>query len=89
MILVDILGIVAIGITIASTNSILLIIGRFLSGIIVGLNSALSPMYINEISPTEMSGPLGVFPQLHVTFGLFIAFAMSLLLPTEYELKNS
>ena len=30
--------------------------GRFLGGISVGINSVLVPLYINEISPSEISG---------------------------------
>jgi MFS family permease len=40
-------------------NIYLLIAGRAICGFAVGLNSALVPLYINEISPTSVSGIAG------------------------------
>lgn len=60
MILVDILGIIL---------SLLFLIGKFwagvlgrvMTGLIVGANSAIVPLYIREISPVEISGLTGSF----------------------------
>lgn len=37
-----------------------LFIGRFISGIAVGINSAIVPLYINDISPSAISGTTGL-----------------------------
>ena len=37
-------------------NPYSIIVGRFLGGISVGLNSVLVPLYINEMSPSKISG---------------------------------
>ena len=50
-----------------------LVIFRFLQGFIVGAYSAVSPLYIMEIAPKEISGTLGSYNQLLVCFGCFFA----------------
>ena len=47
-------------------------IGRILCGLTVGLNTTLIPLYIKEMSPTEMSGKTGSFNQLFVTIGVLL-----------------
>ena len=45
---------------------------RLLQGFCVGLFSAVAPLIVKELSPTEISGTLGTFNQLNVTLGVFL-----------------
>jgi major inositol transporter-like SP family MFS transporter len=53
------------GIAIASSGILMikgfapLLIGRFIAGISIGGNSAIVPLYINEVAPQELAGSLG------------------------------
>ena len=61
-------------------------IGRFLSGFGIGNFSVLCPLYVNEISPVEISGRLGSLMQLFGCIGLLFAYGFALALPTgQYE----
>ena len=57
-------------------------IGRFISGFCAGSFACLVPLYINEIAPLEVGGKVGAIVQFQVTFGIVIAYALALLLPT-------
>lgn len=50
-----------------------MIIGRLLAGIGIGISSALVPLYISEISPTEIRGALGSVNQLFICVGILAA----------------
>ena len=59
MIIVDIGGIIGVIICLVSINQVSLYMfyaGRALCGLVTGCNSALTPLYIKEISPISMSG---------------------------------
>lgn len=45
------------------------LIGRFISGLAVGFNSAIVPLYINEIMPTTLTGLGGSFNQGFLMIG--------------------
>eukprot|EP00899_Mesostigma_viride_P006409 jgi/Mesvir1/1576/Mv14546-RA.3 len=60
------------------------IIGRFITGIAVGITSALVPVYISEIAPTSMRGMLGSYNQLFVCVGILISYLLGI--PFEYNL---
>ncbi|KAK9115946.1 hypothetical protein Sjap_014893 [Stephania japonica] len=62
--------------TAQSVNS--MIIGRLLVGIGVGVSSALVPLYISEISPTEIRGTLGTVNQLFICIGILVALVAGL-----------
>lgn len=55
-----------------------MMIGRFLSGIGIGISSALVPLYISEISPTEIRGALGSANQLFICIGVLAALLAGL-----------
>lgn len=46
---------------------------RFCQGVFVGMYSALAPLIIKELAPTEISGTLGSYAQLCITFGISFA----------------
>jgi len=55
-----------------------MIIGRLLAGIGIGISSALVPLYISEISPTDIRGALGSVNQLFICVGILLALVAGL-----------
>lgn len=55
-----------------------MIIGRLLSGFGIGISSAIVPLYISEISPTEIRGTLGSINQLFICIGILAALVAGL-----------
>lgn len=55
----------------------LFLLGRFLFGMSNGGFTCFCPKYISETSPKELSGPAGAMFQVMVTFGLFLALAIT------------
>ena len=62
-------------------------IGRFIEGICVGYYSFLTPLYLREISPIEISGILGSFFVLFVRGGALVTFSICMLLPLPSKVK--
>ena len=63
---------------ISTTHSVLiLIVGRFVLGLAVGLASMIAPMYLAEISPSHCRGSSVFFYQLSVTFGFIAAYSVN------------
>ncbi|KFD64869.1 hypothetical protein M514_01684 [Trichuris suis] len=62
-----------------------LLIGRIVIGICCGINSAICPMYLTEISPINLRGMLGSVNQLVVTISILVSqvLGLSSLLGTE------
>ncbi|KAL7607929.1 hypothetical protein Lser_V15G12517 [Lactuca serriola] len=61
-----------------ATNVETLILGRLLCGIGIGISSAIVPLYISEISPTEIRGTLGSINQLFICIGILAALVAGL-----------
>ncbi len=57
----------------------ILLIGRFVVGIGVGLSSVVVPLYIAEISDPKHRGALVSFNQLAITIGILLAYAVGLI----------
>lgn len=55
-----------------------MIVGRLLAGIGIGISSAIVPLYISEISPTEIRGALGSVNQLFICIGILAALVAGL-----------
>lgn len=51
----------------------MLIIGRFVVGLYSGLSTGFVPMYVGEVSPTDLRGALGTLHQLGIVVGILIA----------------
>ena len=63
---------------IAATPSLgWLFIGRFITGLGVGLGSLIVPLYIAEMSPIRYRGMLVTMFQLMVTIGIFISYILN------------
>jgi MFS family permease len=61
----------------ASQNIAMLIVGRFINGIAVGICSAQVPVYISELSPPSIRGRLVGCQQWAITWGILIMFYVS------------
>ena len=59
------------------------IIGRFISGIAVGVNCQLVPLYINELTPIEISGFMGCFFQVFLNIGILSSYLMGFGIPED------
>ncbi|XP_047969814.1 plastidic glucose transporter 4-like isoform X2 [Salvia hispanica] len=55
-----------------------MILGRVLTGVGIGISSAIVPLYISEISPTEIRGTLGSVNQLSICIGILAALVAGL-----------
>ncbi|OWM78641.1 probable polyol transporter 4 [Punica granatum] len=51
-----------------------LMIGRFLAGIGIGLGVMIAPVYIAEISPSINRGSLTSFPEIFINFGILLGY---------------
>jgi sugar porter (SP) family MFS transporter len=61
-------------------NWAMLLLFRFLTGILLGCISVVTPMFIAEISPAKKRGRLVLLNQLFVVISLFLAFVVNYLL---------
>lgn len=62
-------------------------IGRFITGISVGIFGSISPIYMSEICPSNIRGKVGSLTCLQISFGIVTAYCLSFILPTQ-NLKN-
>ncbi|KAF6823366.1 MFS monosaccharide transporter [Colletotrichum plurivorum] len=58
----------------SALNYDMLVGGRFIGGLGIGMLSMVVPLYISEISPPEIRGSLLVFEQLSIVTGIVISF---------------
>jgi MFS transporter, SP family, galactose:H+ symporter len=61
-----------------ATSAGILITGRVILGIAIGLSSSVVPVYIAEISPEERRGGYVALFQLAITAGIFLAYLINL-----------
>ncbi|PUZ70612.1 hypothetical protein GQ55_2G246400 [Panicum hallii var. hallii] len=60
-----------------------ILLGRFLVGIGIGVNTVLVPLYISEVAPTKYRGSLGTLCQIGTCLGIIAA--LSLGIPSEND----
>ncbi|KAK8557690.1 hypothetical protein V6N12_009917 [Hibiscus sabdariffa] len=64
-----------------SLNEILL--GRFLVGLGIGVNTVLVPIYISEVAPTNYRGSLGTLSQIGTCLGIILSLCLGI--PAEHD----
>ena len=87
MIAAIIFGGSAIG-TALSPNVIVLIIGRIVVGIAIGMASFIAPLYVSELSPPKIRGSLVSFNQLFITIGIVISYLVDLALASLFPING-
>ena len=64
-------------------------IARFIGGVGIGVASALSPMYIAEVSPTEIRGRMVSLNQMTIVLGILAAQVVNMLLARDTSVAES
>ena len=64
-------------------------IARFVGGMGIGVASALSPMYIAEVSPTEIRGRMVSLNQMTIVLGILAAQVVNMLLARDTSVAES
>lgn len=62
--------------------------GRFFEGIVIGCFTVISPLFVKEISPKCIAGPLGAINQLMMTVGTGIALSLAFIVPTNDDVAS-
>ncbi|KAI0017081.1 putative MFS monosaccharide transporter [Xylariomycetidae sp. FL0641] len=57
-----------------SVSYAMLVVGRLIGGVGIGLLSSVVPLYIGEIAAPQVRGTVLVFEQLFIVFGIVVAF---------------
>eukprot|EP00061_Rhincodon_typus_P000952 g13268.t1 len=76
MLMVNVLALIAgalMGFSKLASSFEMIILGRLIIGIYCGLATGFVPMYVGEISPTNLRGAFGTMHQLGVVIGILIA----------------
>ncbi|RLM74169.1 putative polyol transporter 4 [Panicum miliaceum] len=55
-----------------------LMTGRLLAGIGIGIGIMVAPVYISEISPATLRGTLASFPEIFISFGILLGYVSNL-----------
>jgi MFS family permease len=76
------------GVMVLIPNFFMLLIGRVIQGLCVGLYSAIVPLFINEFAPLEISGRLGALNQLLIVSGIVVTNVLALFVP-EIDLPDN
>lgn len=56
-----------------------IVLGRLIMGLAIGISAMVVPMYLGEVSPSNIRGKIIFLFQLAITIGIFGAFAVNLL----------
>lgn len=71
--------------TATAANVPLLMLGRFGIGLAIGITSAVTPLFIAEMAPSDRRGGLVALYQLAITLGILVAFAVGLALTPQHD----
>ena len=59
-------------------NPYVLLVCRFFQGVFIGNYLAIIPIYINELSPKQIIGSIGVLTQIMIVIGVVLSFGIGL-----------
>ena len=82
MIWSDVVGIIGVALTLVA-NLAVVIVGRLLVGVNVGITTVVVSVYFAEIPPIQYVGRAGIGLSILASFGVLSAFALGLLIPEE------
>ena len=88
MLITDVCSIIGVILTLLN-EQYLLLLGRLITGLCVGLNSSLVPLYISEMSPVKVKGFTGTFNQLFICTGILVSYLLGLNIPTGHHNPTS
>jgi MFS transporter, SP family, sugar:H+ symporter len=71
-----------------TVNFAMLLSSRFISGLSIGILSMIAPLYISEISPTNIRGSLISIQQLAITLGILFASIVNAVLFNLYQNRD-
>jgi sugar porter (SP) family MFS transporter len=75
-----VVALVGVALTASATGSALMTLGRLVTGVAVGITSAVAPLYLAELAPFARRGTILTTYQLFITVGILVAFAVGVLL---------
>ena len=75
-----VIALVGTALTAVATGLVLLVVGRVITGLAVGVTSAVAPLYLAELAAPRMRGGLLACYQLFIAIGILAALAVGLLL---------
>lgn len=67
----------------------LIALGRFISGIVLGVNSVAIPLYNVEMAPLQLKGIMSTISMIFVSLGTLFGLAMSFLVPNGEDATNN
>ncbi|GAU91874.1 hypothetical protein RvY_04049 [Ramazzottius varieornatus] len=75
---IGIVGTLLASLCVEAASYEMLIIGRFIWGLNIGIAVSVAPLYVTEISPTSLRGATGTFPGICLVSGSFVAIVLGL-----------
>lgn len=74
----SIMGGLLMGLSYVANNFEMIIVGRLVIGFYAGVSVTIVPLYLAEISPSNLRGAIGTVHQLFITIGILVAQALGL-----------
>jgi MFS transporter, SP family, galactose:H+ symporter len=83
IILTAVLFVIGIWIVVLSHSLTILLTGRFITGVAVGITSVTAPLYLAEIAPPHNRGAFVCIHQFAISVGILVAYAINYLFSTQ------
>jgi sugar porter (SP) family MFS transporter len=75
-----VVALVGVALTAVATGPAVMQLGRLVTGVAVGITSAVAPLYLAELAPFARRGTILTTYQLFITVGILVAFAIGVVL---------